>query len=70
MSLKKVAEWIGSRYIAPGDTISIVFDNPLTGEEEMVSHEVTREMEITTAMIYEFENEFELKEGFAGIIGN
>ena len=68
--LKKLGQWFGDKWVCKGDMVSIVWKNPLSGEEELISHEITKEMHITEAKIYEFENEFDLKEGYAGIIGN
>jgi hypothetical protein len=78
MSLKELAaKWTGEKYIFPGDRVSIinrcrscVFDDPETGKETLITHEITEELRITTAKIYEFKDEFGLREGLAGIIGN
>ena len=68
--LKKLGQWFGEHHLYPGDTVSIVYDDVLEGDDVLIKSEVKKEMHITTARIYEFEDEFELKEGYAGIIGN
>ena len=64
--LKKVAESEYNLNVCEWDTVSIVDDDGRV----LCTHEIDRDMTITSASIYEFEDEFGLKEGFAGVVGN
>ena len=68
--LKQVGSWFGHISLYPGDTVSIDCSGIAGHEKELIRYEVKRTIDITTATMYEFENEFGLKEGFAGVIGN
>ena len=67
--LKQLGEWVGDLWLYKGDTVSIVSHNA-KGEEVIVTEEITKEVHITSGKIYQFEDEFGLKEGYAGVIGN
>ena len=62
---KKVAEQEHNIKVCEWDTVTILHDG-----KALCTHKIDKEMTITSARIYEFENEFGLKEGFAGVIGN
>jgi len=67
---KKVAQTLHNLMVDKGDTVTIFYTHPNGEEEKLATHEIEKEMHLTVAKIYEFENEFDLKEGIAGVIGN
>ena len=67
---KKVADSFHDIMVDKGDTVTIFYTNPYGVEEKLATHEIKKSMHVTVAKIYEFENEFDLKEGIAGVIGN
>ena len=67
--LNVLGKWAGDIWLYPGDTVSIVCKDA-EGEEVMVKKDITKKMHITDGAIYQFEDEFDLKEGYAGVIGN
>ena len=67
---KKVAQTLHDLMVYKGDTVTIHYTNASGEGKRLATHKIEKEMHITVAKIYEFENEFELKEGIAGVIGN
>ena len=67
--LIELGKWIGDIWLEKGDTVSIVCKDQ-NGEEVMVKKDISKRMHITEGTLYQFEDEFDLKEGYAGVIGN
>jgi len=67
--LKKLCEQTCDYHLDKGDTFTIIY----TGDgikRSLGSHEIDKPTYINVAKIYEFEDEFGLSNGLAGIIGS
>ncbi|HEA67761.1 MAG TPA: hypothetical protein ENI07_13185 [Desulfobacterales bacterium] len=57
---KKISE----KYLEPGDVIRLIWDG-----KTVLSKEVIKSMVINEAGVFEFDNEFEMKQGIGGVFG-
>lgn len=59
-----------SIHVLPGDTISLTYDDPVTGETRTAAtHAVTQQMHVTEALVIEPDNNDCLQLGISGGIG-
>lgn len=64
MIRKLAKQKVGPFAVIPGDTISVCKD-----EEELVRADIETAMLVDEVVVFEFEDEFDLKQGVGGVLG-
>ena len=67
--LKKLSQKDCSINLDKGDTFTLLYTDEEGIKENLCSHKIDKPMYINVAKIYEFEDEFGLSNGLAGIVG-